>query len=243
MPSPGTTRATPPLRAIRWWTSFPTTAARFAGCASASPRVSFSTPGCRTWNRRCAAPSRAPQSLGAEVKPVRVPDMAALNAVGRVILLAEASAVLEPHLGRPRAIRRGRAGAARPGPPGARHRLHQRAAAAPQAEPRIRQALVGSGLPASLPPRPTPPRASANDRPAGRTGRGCAPGHHAPGARHQRAGASGAFDSLRTDGRAGLPIGIQIVGPALEEALILRVGAALEDGGVGIPPCPAAEVL
>jgi aspartyl-tRNA(Asn)/glutamyl-tRNA(Gln) amidotransferase subunit A len=39
---------------------------------------------------------------------------------------------------------------------------------------------------------------------------------------------------------AGLPVGLQIVGPAMEEALILRVGAAMEDGGVGIPPCPAA---
>ena len=36
----------------------------------------------------------------------------------------------------------------------------------------------------------------------------------------------------------GLPIGLQIVGPPFEEALILRIGAALEDGGVGIPPCP-----
>jgi aspartyl-tRNA(Asn)/glutamyl-tRNA(Gln) amidotransferase subunit A len=35
-----------------------------------------------------------------------------------------------------------------------------------------------------------------------------------------------------------LPVGLQIVGPAFEEALILRVGAALEDGGVLIPPCP-----
>jgi Asp-tRNA(Asn)/Glu-tRNA(Gln) amidotransferase A subunit family amidase len=31
---------------------------------------------------------------------------------------------------------------------------------------------------------------------------------------------------------------MQIIGPAFEEALVLRVGAALEDGGVGIPPCP-----
>jgi aspartyl-tRNA(Asn)/glutamyl-tRNA(Gln) amidotransferase subunit A len=37
---------------------------------------------------------------------------------------------------------------------------------------------------------------------------------------------------------AGLPVGLQIIGPAFEEALILRLGAALEDGGVGIPPCP-----
>jgi len=38
-------------------------------------------------------------SLGAHVVPVRVPDIAALNAVGRVILLAEASALMEKHAG------------------------------------------------------------------------------------------------------------------------------------------------
>jgi aspartyl-tRNA(Asn)/glutamyl-tRNA(Gln) amidotransferase subunit A len=37
-------------------------------------------------------------SLGAEVVAVRVPDVAALNAIGRVILLSEASAVMEPYL-------------------------------------------------------------------------------------------------------------------------------------------------
>jgi aspartyl-tRNA(Asn)/glutamyl-tRNA(Gln) amidotransferase subunit A len=37
---------------------------------------------------------------------------------------------------------------------------------------------------------------------------------------------------------SGLPVGMQIVGPAFEEALLLRLGAALEDGGVAIPPCP-----
>jgi aspartyl-tRNA(Asn)/glutamyl-tRNA(Gln) amidotransferase subunit A len=37
---------------------------------------------------------------------------------------------------------------------------------------------------------------------------------------------------------SGLPVGLQIVGPAFEEALVLKVGAAMEDGGVGIPPCP-----
>jgi len=39
------------------------------------------------------------ESLGAHVVPVRVPDIAALNAVGRVILLAEASALMEKHAG------------------------------------------------------------------------------------------------------------------------------------------------
>ncbi|MEK7406569.1 MAG: amidase [Acidobacteriota bacterium] len=39
------------------------------------------------------------QSLGARIVPVRVPDMAAMNAVGRIIVQAEASAVMEPYLG------------------------------------------------------------------------------------------------------------------------------------------------
>jgi aspartyl-tRNA(Asn)/glutamyl-tRNA(Gln) amidotransferase subunit A len=38
------------------------------------------------------------ESLGAQVVPLRVPDIAAINAVARVILLAEASALMEPHL-------------------------------------------------------------------------------------------------------------------------------------------------
>jgi aspartyl-tRNA(Asn)/glutamyl-tRNA(Gln) amidotransferase subunit A len=38
----------------------------------------------------------------------------------------------------------------------------------------------------------------------------------------------------------GLPVGLQIAGPPMEEALLLRVGAALEDGGVGIAPCPTS---
>jgi len=37
--------------------------------------------------------------LGAHVVEVKVPDIAALNTIGRVVLLAEASALMEPHLG------------------------------------------------------------------------------------------------------------------------------------------------
>jgi Asp-tRNA(Asn)/Glu-tRNA(Gln) amidotransferase A subunit family amidase len=33
--------------------------------------------------------------------------------------------------------------------------------------------------------------------------------------------------------RAGLPMGVQIAGPPFAEARILRIGAALEDSGVG----------
>ncbi len=37
---------------------------------------------------------------------------------------------------------------------------------------------------------------------------------------------------------AGLPAGLQIIGPPFGEAVVLRAGAALEDAGVGIPPAP-----
>lgn len=39
-------------------------------------------------------------ALGAELRPVRVPDIDALNTAARMILLAEASAVVQPHLGK-----------------------------------------------------------------------------------------------------------------------------------------------
>ena len=40
---------------------------------------------------------RLAESRGARVVPVRVPDIAAINAVGRIILMSEASAVMEPY--------------------------------------------------------------------------------------------------------------------------------------------------
>jgi len=46
--------------------------------------------------RRMAATA---ESLGACILPVRVPDIEALNAIGRVILLAEASALMEKYIG------------------------------------------------------------------------------------------------------------------------------------------------
>jgi len=42
---------------------------------------------------------REAESRGAQVVAVRVPDMAAINTVGRLILLAEAAALMEPQLG------------------------------------------------------------------------------------------------------------------------------------------------
>lgn len=40
---------------------------------------------------------------------------------------------------------------------------------------------------------------------------------------------------------SGLPVGLQIIGPEFQEELILRVGAALEDSGVAIPPPPVQQ--
>jgi aspartyl-tRNA(Asn)/glutamyl-tRNA(Gln) amidotransferase subunit A len=42
----------------------------------------------------------AAEQLGARLIPIRVPDIAALNTVARVVLLAEAAAALEPYAGR-----------------------------------------------------------------------------------------------------------------------------------------------
>ncbi len=42
--------------------------------------------------------TRLSESLGARVLPIKVPDVEELNTVARTILLAEASAVLEPYL-------------------------------------------------------------------------------------------------------------------------------------------------
>jgi aspartyl-tRNA(Asn)/glutamyl-tRNA(Gln) amidotransferase subunit A len=45
------------------------------------------------------AAAAAAEGLGAKLVPVRVPDIDALNTIGRMILLAEASAVMEPYMG------------------------------------------------------------------------------------------------------------------------------------------------
>ena len=54
-------------------------------------------------------------ALGARIVDVRVPDIDALNTVGRVLLLVEAVSNLRPHLHRRQDFRSGRAGAARSG--------------------------------------------------------------------------------------------------------------------------------
>jgi aspartyl-tRNA(Asn)/glutamyl-tRNA(Gln) amidotransferase subunit A len=179
------------------------------------------------------------QTLGAEVKPVKVPDIAALNAVGRVILLCEASALLEPHL-----ADRGQFGAdvlalldqGRLLP--ATDYIHAQ---------RLRKSMqrkfaqVWSGVDCLIVPTTPNTAPRVGDTTVKLDGR----------EEDVRLATTRLVRSLNLLGLPalsipcglsgeGLPIGLQIVGPPFEEALLLRVGAAMEDGGVGIPPCPMA---
>ncbi|MBZ5626677.1 MAG: Asp-tRNA(Asn)/Glu-tRNA(Gln) amidotransferase GatCAB subunit A [Acidobacteriia bacterium] len=177
-------------------------------------------------------------SLGAVVKSVRVPDIAALNTVARVILLAEASAMMEPCL-EPRQsfgsdvralLDQGRLLPATDYVNAQRLRRRFRREfekvwaevdclflpTTPNTAPGIGEKTV---------------RLAGQDEDVRLATTRLVRGINALGypALSMPCGLSG----------TGLPIGLQIVGPAFEEALILRIGAALEDGGVGIPPCPA----
>ena len=177
-------------------------------------------------------------SLGASVRPVRVPDMAALNSVARVILLAEAAAVVSPHAERRELFGQdvlalfdqGRLVSAVDYVNAQRLRRAMRkefdklwadvdcilSPATPAPAPRIGDTTVKLGG------REVDVRLAATRLVRGINALGL-PALAMP------CGLTA----------AGLPAGLQIIGPAFEEALILKVGAALEDNGVGVPPCPA----
>jgi aspartyl-tRNA(Asn)/glutamyl-tRNA(Gln) amidotransferase subunit A len=185
--------------------------------------------------------------LGAVVKPVRVPDVAALNAVARVILLAEASAQAEPHLAK-RAqfgadvlalFDQGRLLAATDYVNAQRLRRRLRGQfdriwegvdclltpTTPNLAPRIGETTVNLGgveEDVRLASTRLVRGINALGYPALSIPCGAPPG--VP---------SG-------PGRSGLPVGLQLIGAAFQEALILRVGAALEDAGLTIPRCPLA---
>jgi aspartyl-tRNA(Asn)/glutamyl-tRNA(Gln) amidotransferase subunit A len=179
------------------------------------------------------------ESLGAVVVPVRLPDMEAVAAVGRVILLCEASAMMEPHL-RNRGqfgadvlalLDQGRLVAATDYIQAQRLRKKmQREFAAVW---RDVDCLIAPATPTAA------PRVGENKvRLGGRE----------EDVRILTTRLVRGFNVLGLPSlampcgltAAGLPVGLQIVGPAMEEALVLRVGAAMEDGGVGIPPCPTS---
>jgi aspartyl-tRNA(Asn)/glutamyl-tRNA(Gln) amidotransferase subunit A len=177
------------------------------------------------------------QSLGAVIKPVRLPDMEALNAIARIVLLAEASAVAEPVM-QDRGqfgpdvlalLDQGRLVPATDYINAQRLRRQMRR----QFE-QVWQQVDCLITPATPSPAPrigdTTVRLGGRDEDVRLASTRLVRGVNALG-----------FPALSLPcglSASGLPVGMQIVGPAFEEALVLRIGAALEDGGVGIPPCP-----
>lgn len=177
------------------------------------------------------------ESLGAEVKPVKLPDIAAINAAARVILLCEASAVLEPHLTERRQfgadvlalLDQGRLLPAT-------DYIH-----AQRLRKRMQQefAQIWSSVDCVITPTTpnTAPRVGESTVKLG----GIDEDVRLATTRLVRSINLLGLPALSIPcglSARGLPVGLQIIGPAFEESLILRVGAALEDGGVGIPPCP-----
>ena len=175
------------------------------------------------------------ESLGAEIKQVKVPDIAALNAVARVILLCEASAVYDPYLSD-----RSQFG------PDVLALLDQ-GRLVPAVDyinaQRLRRQLVAQFaklwqsvdcLLCPTTPNTAPRIGDTKVRLGGRD-----EDVRLATTRLVRGINLLGFPALSIPcglSTTGLPIGLQIVGPAFEEALVLRVGASLEDGGVGISP-------
>jgi aspartyl-tRNA(Asn)/glutamyl-tRNA(Gln) amidotransferase subunit A len=177
------------------------------------------------------------EALGAEIRPVRLPDMEALNAIARIVLLSEASAVAEPYpedrslygadvralLDQGRLV------------PATDYINAQRLRRQMRREfNRVWKEVDCLITPAT--PMPAPRIGDTTVRLGGRE-----EDVRLAATRLVRPMNALGYPALSLPcglSAAGLPVGMQIIGPAFEEALVLRVGAALEDSGVGIPPCP-----
>jgi aspartyl-tRNA(Asn)/glutamyl-tRNA(Gln) amidotransferase subunit A len=179
------------------------------------------------------------ESLGALVEPVRLPDMTAVNAVARVVLLAEASAVAGPALDRrelfgPDVLALLDQGRLVPATDYINaQRLRRRIRREFDQLWREVDCLVTPTTPNTAPRiGETTIRLGGQDEDVRLATTRLVRGINLLGypALSLPCGLSG----------NGLPVGLQIIGPAFQEALILRLGAALEDGGIGIPPCPMA---
>jgi len=174
------------------------------------------------------AMARVAESLGARVEMIRVPDIAALNAVGRVILLSEASALMERHL-----ARREDFGADVLA-------LLDQGRLIPASDyinaQRLRRFLIDEfrGVWKQVDCLFTPATPAAAPRIGQTTVEfdGVAEDVRLASTRLVRGinvlGVPALAMPCGFDG-AGLPLGLQIVGRPFEEHLILRVGAALED--------------
>jgi aspartyl-tRNA(Asn)/glutamyl-tRNA(Gln) amidotransferase subunit A len=183
-----------------------------------------------------AAVARA-ESLGAKAVPVRVPDIAALNTVSRVILLAEASAVMEPHL-----AHRDRFGADVLAlldqgrfVPATDYVNAQRLRRMLQREFRklwreVDCLFVPTSAVTAVKIGQTTVEIEGAEEDVRLANTRFLRGFNALGLP--------ALSMPCGQDAAGLPIGLQIVGPEFGEAVILRAAAALEDSGLTIPPCP-----
>ena len=169
------------------------------------------------------------ESLGATIVPVRVPDIAALNAVARVILLGEASAVLE----RFAETRRGEIGVdvlalARSRPPRSGHRLYPGA----RLRSSMRREFNQLWKQVDCLFTPTTPITAPKIGALTIEIQGEAEDVRLATTRFMRGinvlGLPALSIPCGSDSRK-MPIGLQIVGKAFDEATVLRVGAALED--------------
>jgi aspartyl-tRNA(Asn)/glutamyl-tRNA(Gln) amidotransferase subunit A len=174
------------------------------------------------------------ESHGAEIVPLRVPDIAALNTVARIVLLAEASALLEPHL-----EQRDRFG------PDVLALLDQ-GRLLPATDyinaQRLRRAMQREF--ADLWSRvdclftPTTPITAPRIGETATTIGGQSQDVRLATTRLVRAINALGLPALSVPcgaDRRGLPIGLQIVGPPFAEALILRVAQALAPAEVPVP--------
>jgi aspartyl-tRNA(Asn)/glutamyl-tRNA(Gln) amidotransferase subunit A len=177
------------------------------------------------------------ESLGAVVKPVRLPDMAALNAIARIVLLSEASAVAEPFTENRdqfgsdvlALLDQGRLVPATDYVNAQRLRRKMR-----REFDQVWKEVDCLITPATPSPAPrvgdTTIRLGGRDEDVRLASTRLVRGVNALG-----------YPALSLPcglSASGLPLGMQIIGAAFEEALLLRIGAALEDVGVGIPACP-----
>jgi aspartyl-tRNA(Asn)/glutamyl-tRNA(Gln) amidotransferase subunit A len=176
-------------------------------------------------------------AMGAQLKPVTVPDISAINAVAQVILLSEASAAMQPylefrHLFGAEVLQRLEQGRLIPATDYVNAQRVRRKLRAEFDE--IWNEVDCLITPST--PNTAPPIGKATVSLGGRDedARGAAT-RFARGINLLGLPALSLPCGLNGE---GMPIGLQIIAPAFEEATILNVGATLEDGGIGIPPCP-----
>ena len=172
--------------------------------------------------------ARLSETLGARVKPVQVPDVDALNTVARTILFAEASAVFEPHLAKRDKFGEDVLALLDQG-------LLLPATAYVNAQ-RLRRffiqewRLIFSGVDCLFTPTTPMPAPLIGQKLVELDG-------HAQDVRLAATRFMRGINALGLPALSipcgktaeGLPFGLQIVGRAFEEHLVLRVGAAIED--------------